>query len=115
MNIQIKRVYDPVERADGFRVLVDRLWPRGLSKGRAQIDLWVKDLAPSAELRRWFHGEEATWREFKNRYRRELAGNERAAIELRKQIGRRKATFLYASKAAAHNHAQLLKAHLEKL
>ena len=115
MNIQIKRVYDPVERGDGFRVLVDRLWPRGLSKEEAQVDLWVKDLAPSTELRLWFHGEVATWTEFKKRYRRELAGNEDAAIELRKRIGRRKATFLYASKAAADNHAQLLKAHLEKL
>ena len=83
MNVAIKRVYDPLERNDGLRVLVDRLWPRGLSKDAAQIDIWAKELAPSHELR--------------------------------KAIGRRKATFLYASKAEAHNHAQLLKAYLETL
>jgi len=115
MNVQIKRVYDPVERGDGFRVLVDRLWPRGLSKKDAEIDLWVKDLAPSTELRRWFHSEAGTWTEFKKRYNRELSAHKDAAIELRKRIGRRKATFVYASKVVAHNHAQLLKAHLEKL
>ncbi|MDH3625378.1 MAG: DUF488 family protein [Myxococcales bacterium] len=115
MNVQIKRVYDPVERGDGLRVLVDRLWPRGLSKEDAEIDLWVKDLAPSTELRRWFHSDAGTWTEFKKRYHRELLAHKDAAIELRKQIGLRKATFLYASKAVAHNHAQLLKAHLEKL
>ncbi len=115
MNVQVKRVYDPVERGDGFRVLVDRLWPRGLSKEDAEIDLWVKDLAPSTELRRWFHSDAGNWAEFKKRYNRELSAHEDAAIELRKQIGPRKATFLYASKAVAHNHAQLLKAHLEKL
>ena len=83
MNVAIKRVYEPVERNDGLRVLVDRLWPRGLSKDAAQVDIWAKELAPSHELR--------------------------------KAIGRRKATFLYASKAEAHNHAQLLKADLETL
>lgn len=115
MNVQIKRVYDPVERGDGLRVLVDRLWPRGLSKEDAEIDLWAKDVAPSTELRRWFHSDAGNWAEFKKRYNRELLVQKDAAIELRKQIGRRKATFVYASKAVAHNHAQLLKAHLETL
>ena len=115
MNVQIKRVYDPVERGDGFRVLVDRLWPRGLSKESAEIDLWVKDLAPSTELRRWFHSDEGAWTEFKKRYNTELSAQKAAAIELRKRIGRRKATFVYASKSVDHNHAKLLKAYLEKL
>jgi len=115
VNVQIKRVYDPVEDGDGFRVLVDRLWPRGLSREDAAIDLWVKDLAPSTELRRWFHSDAGNWTEFKKRYDRELSAHEDAAVELRKQIGRRKATFLYASKAVARNHAHLLKAYLEKL
>ena len=115
MNVHIKRVYDPVEPGDGFRVLVDRLWPRGLSREAAEIDLWVKDLAPSTELRRWFHGDAGTWAEFQKRYNAELSTHKAAAIELRKQIGRRKTTFVYASKSVEHNHAKLLKAYLGKL
>jgi len=115
MNIRVKRVYEPVEPGDGMRVLVDRLWPRGLSKDAAKIDLWVKDLAPSHELRRWFHGDAGTWTEFKKRYRKELGARRAEAKELRSQIGRRKATFLYALKDEEHNHAQLLKAFVEGL
>jgi len=115
MNVQVKRVYERVARDDGLRILVDRLWPRGLSKASAKIDLWAKELAPSHELRRWFHSDAGTWKEFKKRYRKELSGQRAEAKELRKHIGRRTATFLYASKAEAHNHAQLLKAYLEKL
>ena len=115
MKVQVKRVYEPVEESDGLRVLVDRLWPRGLSKASAKIDIWAKELAPSTELRRWFHGEEGSWGEFKRRYRRELGTLHEEATALRKQIGRRRATFLYATKAEAHNHAELLRAYLEKL
>jgi uncharacterized protein YeaO (DUF488 family) len=115
VNVQVKRVYDPIGRGDGLRVLVDRLWPRGLSKESAKVDLWVKDLAPSTELRRWFHSKAGAWAEFKTRYNNELLAHGDAAIDLRKQIGRRKATFLYASKAADRNHAELLRTHLEKL
>ena len=98
-----------------YRILVDRLWPRGLSKDAAQIDIWAKELAPSHELRRWFHSDEGNWTAFKTRYRKELSTRRPDAEALRKAIGRRKATFLYASKAEAHNHAQLLEAYLEKL
>jgi uncharacterized protein YeaO (DUF488 family) len=115
VNVDIKRVYEPVGPRDGLRVLVDRLWPRGLSKDDARVDLWPKGLAPTHELRRWFHGEEGTWPEFKRRYRKELAMHREEAAALKKAIGRRKATFLYATKAEAHNHAQLLKAFLEAL
>jgi len=115
MNVHVKRVYEPVERSDGVRVLVDRLWPRGLSKANAKIDLWAKELAPSHGLRRWFHSEEGRWAEFKKRYRKELSSQRDRAQQLRKEIGRRKATFLYASKAEAQNHAQVLKAYLEQL
>lgn len=115
MRVRIRRVYEPVESDDGLRVLVDRLWPRGLSKASAKIDLWAKELAPSHELRRWFHGDEGNWAEFKKRYRKELSQNQAGARELRKSIGRRKATFVYATKAEEHNHAQLLKAYLERL
>jgi len=115
MNVEVKRVYEPVARGDGLRVLVDRLWPRGLSKESAKVDVWAKDLAPSTELRRWFHSEAGTWNEFKKRYQRELRGREDMALELRDRIRTGKATFLYATKAEEHNHAQLLKAHLETL
>ena len=114
MNVDVKRVYESVERDDGLRVLVDRLWPRGLSKASAKIDLWAKELAPSHELRRWFHSDAGTWTEFKKRYRKELSTHGSESKELRDEIGKRKATFLYASKAEEHNHAQLLKAFLEK-
>lgn len=115
MNVRIKRVYDPAEKCDGIRVLVDRLWPRGLSKADAKIDLWPKELAPSHELRRWFHGEEGNWPEFQKRYRKELVAREAEARELSEQIGKQRATFVYATKNEQHNHAQLLKAHLESL
>lgn len=113
--MQVKRVYQPVEPRDGFRVLVDRLWPRGLSKESVKIDLWAKDLAPSTELRRWFHSDAGSWAEFKKRYQRELAANRDAATELKKTIGRKKATLLFAVKDDERNHALLLKAYLEKL
>ena len=115
MNVQVKRVYEPAEPGDGFRVLVDRLWPRGLSKEVAKVDLWAKELAPSTELRRWFHSDAGSWGEFKKRYRRELSANREVAIDLRKQLGRKKTTFLFAVKDSEHNHAVLLKAFLEKL
>ena len=94
MNIAIMRVYEPVERGDGLRVLVDRLWPRGLSKHAAEIDIWAEELAPSHELRRWFHGDEGNWAGFRTRYRKELSALRPQAEPLRKKIGRGKATFL---------------------
>ena len=115
MTIHIHRAYDSEPLPPGYRVLVDRLWPRGLSKDAAQIDIWAKELAPSHELRRWFHSDEGNWTGFKNRYRTELSALRPDAEALRQAIGRRNATFLYATKAEAHNHAQLLEAYLEKL
>lgn len=103
--------YDSPAKSDGLRVLVDRLWPRGRSKDKAKVDIWAKELAPSHELRKWFHSEEGTFAEFKKRYRRELRTNKQEARALRKQIGRRKD----ATKDSVHNHAQLLGAFLEEL
>ena len=85
MNIAIKRVYEPPHRNDGLRVLVDRLWPRGLSKDAAQIDIWAKELAPSHELRRWFHSDEGNWPGFKTRYRIETLAQ---VVKLSNHIGR---------------------------
>ena len=81
----------------------------------ARIDLWVKELAPSTELRRWFHSDVGSWGEFKKRYHRELTANREAAAELKKRIGAKKATFVFAVKDSERNHAVLLKAYLEKL
>ncbi|MGB5810513.1 MAG: DUF488 family protein [Polyangiales bacterium] len=115
MKIGAKRVYEAAAPGDGMRVLVDRLWPRGLSKEVARIDHWAKELAPSTELRRWFHSPDGEWAEFRKRYRRELSARKDAAKALRELIGNDKATFLYATKADSHNHAQLLIAFLGRL
>ena len=108
---QLKRAYEPAASADGFRVLVDRLWPRGLSKETAAIDEWLKDIAPSAELRRWFGHDPKRWAEFKARYREELRSPERAAAleHLREAArGRKSVTLLSAVRDVTHSHASML-------
>lgn len=115
MQITTKRVYDPWSVGDGFRVLVDRLWPRGVAKEKAQIDLWCKDVAPSTELRQWFHRGPAEWEEFRRRYVEELKNNPEALETFFKSIkGQEKATLIYAAKDREHNHALILKSYLEK-
>ena len=108
MSFTIKRVYDDPSPDDGFRVLVDRLWPRGASKQRAALDLWLKEIAPSTELRTWFHRTPEAFDEFERRYRAELAGNP-AVAELRR-LGREhpRVTLLYGVRDAEHNHAAIL-------
>ena len=113
MELKVKRVYDDPAPADGFRVLVDRLWPRGLSKERADLDLWAKDVAPSAELRTELHHEGLAWDAFEKAYRAELAANP-AVGELRTTLEPHAVvTLLYGTHDAAHNHAQLLAEALE--
>ncbi len=114
MPIRVKRVYDEPEAKDGMRILVDRLWPRGLTKDRAKVDHWAKEIAPSTELRRWFHSDAGTWQEFKRRYLRELKEAPEATAELRTLIGSRKVTLLFGSRDLEHNHAHLLKAYLTR-
>jgi len=111
--IQLKRIYEPAAVSDGFRVLVDRLWPRGLAKADAHIDLWARDVAPSTELRQWFHHEAANWDEFAARYRAELAANPEAVAALRAQCAGRLTTLLYGAKDEKHNQAIILKQVLE--
>lgn len=107
--VKLKRVYEEPEKADGFRVLVDRLWPRGVSKDRAQLDLWLKEVAPSAELRKWFAHDPKKWSEFKKRYRRELSRNP-ALAELKSAARKHKAmTLLYAAKDEERNEAVVLR------
>lgn len=113
-HIRIKRIYDPPEISDGYRVLVDRLWPRGVSKGSAKIDLWMKEIAPSTELRQWFHHDPDRWEEFKTRYRAELRTNREALERLRVHAEEGPLTLLYGAKDVHHNHAMVLKAVLEQ-
>lgn len=109
--VRIKRVYASPERSDGVRVLVDRLWPRGLSKGAAAIDIWLKEIAPSAELRTWFAHDPERWSEFQTRYKLELESAERsAALERLRDMGRQQdaVTLLFGAKEERYNHAVLL-------
>ncbi len=113
-EIRIKRVYDSPDAADGTRVLVDRLWPRGLRKQNAELSLWLKEIAPSSELRRWFGHDPARWTEFGRRYRTEL-GHNRAAVErLLDVAGRGRVTLLYGAHDAAHNHALVLSEYIRE-
>jgi uncharacterized protein YeaO (DUF488 family) len=114
--VTVKRVYEKPARGDGYRVLVDRLWPRGLSKSQVPLDAWLRDLAPSNELRQWFHARPENWLTFRKRYLKELAEPE-AAEDLDKLylLARRKRnlTLLFASKNEHHNNAVVLKDLLE--
>jgi uncharacterized protein YeaO (DUF488 family) len=110
MKLKLKRIYEPPAKDDGLRVLVDRLWPRGLKKEEAGVDLWAKEVAPSTELRRWFHAEPADrWAEFRRRYEAELAANEDAVESCRARIGKGAATLLFAATDTKHNHAVVLR------
>ncbi|BAV35006.1 uroporphyrin-III methyltransferase [Sulfuricaulis limicola] len=113
MSISVKRVYDPPSPADGLRVLVDRLWPRGLSKSTARIDLWARELAPSTELRRWYAHEAEKWPGFKRRFFTELAARTETLDSLRRETRKRKVTLLFASKEPRLNNAFALKQFLE--
>ena len=112
--IRLKRVYEPPERADGCRVLVERLWPRGLAKQDAAVDLWLKDAAPSPGLRKWFAHEPEKWPEFKRRYFAELRVNEAALQPLRERMRKGRVSFVFASREIRFNNAVALKEFLEK-
>ena len=108
MSISLKRIYKPATTLDGVRVLVDRLWPRGVTKAKANIDLWVKDLAPTTELRKWFGHDPEKWSEFQIKYRAELKGNS-GLSEIRALSARENVTLVYAAKDGLHTHALVLK------
>jgi len=110
--IKVKRVYDEPSSDDGVRVLVDRLWPRGLSKESARIDLWLKDVAPSDELRKWFNHDASKWEEFKRRYFKELENNKAVNELINLLRDRRTITLLYSAKSP-YNNATALKEYLE--
>jgi uncharacterized protein YeaO (DUF488 family) len=109
VNVMLKRAYESPAQNDGYRVLVDRLWPRGLAKVKAKIDLWLKAVAPSTELRQWFGHDPEKWREFEKRYRAELKNNP-AWLELQSLARQKKdITLVYATKDQLHNEAVVLK------
>ncbi|MFF9299182.1 DUF488 domain-containing protein [Streptomyces sp. NPDC014764] len=110
MSVRVRRVYEAPEPDDGVRVLVDRLWPRGLSKDAAHVDRWPKGLTPSTELRRWYHADEGTFEEFRERYEAELADREAAEQleQVRELAGDGTVTLLTASKQPERSHAEVL-------
>jgi uncharacterized protein YeaO (DUF488 family) len=114
MEVRLKRVYEEPAREDGTRILVDRLWPRGLSKEKARIDLWLKDVAPSTELRKWFAHDPAKWPEFKTRYRAELRHNQEQVALLKQALAKGPATLLYGAKDEEHNEAVVLQTLLSR-
>jgi uncharacterized protein YeaO (DUF488 family) len=113
MEIKIKRAYENPSENDGFRILVDRLWPRGISKEKAKIDFWPKELAPSTVLRHWYGHEPEKWPEFKSRYFAELDGNPELLNDLMEHVRRGKVTFVYSSKEQKLNNAVALKEYIE--
>jgi uncharacterized protein YeaO (DUF488 family) len=115
-GVRIKRVYEPATDDDGFRVLVDRLWPRGLTKEKARLDLWLKDIAPSNALRHLVHDDPSQWDKFVAAYGRELASEpaKSAAATLREKLRRGPVTLLYAARNESHNNAVALKDWLER-
>jgi uncharacterized protein YeaO (DUF488 family) len=113
MAVKLKRVYLKPEKSDGCRVLVDRLWPRGLPKSKAKVDHWLRDIAPSTALRKWYGHDPRRWAEFKRLYRAELKGEKDAVKELRMLLRQhRSLTFLFSSKEEKLNNAAALKAYL---
>lgn len=111
--IRVKRIYEPSEDSDGFRVLVDRLWPRGLKRERAKIDLWLRELGPSNELRRWFQHDPEKWQEFKRRYTAELESRKSLMDQLHERARKQTVTLLYGSREETYNNAHALKEYLE--
>jgi uncharacterized protein YeaO (DUF488 family) len=103
MDIELKRVYEKPDATDGKRILVERLWPRGLTKEKAQVDLWLKEIAPSTKLRKWFSHDPDKWTEFQKRYRAEIRDKDEQVARLKDVIGNRKVTFVYGSKDEIHN------------
>ena len=106
--VKLKRIYEEPSKEDGTRILVDRLWPRGLSKEKAHVDLWLKEVAPSTDLRKWFAHDPAKWPEFKARYHAELKQNSVQVTLLKQAVAKGPATLLYGAKDKEHNEAIVL-------
>jgi len=113
-SVRIKRIYEPAAGGDGYRILVDRLWPRGVSKAEAHIDLWMREIAPSTALRRWFNHDPARWEEFRRRYQAELKEKTEFLATITKQAKTNPVTLLYSAKDEQHNQAVALQEFLLK-
>jgi uncharacterized protein YeaO (DUF488 family) len=105
MTIKVKRIYEDPKKTDGFRILVDRLWPRGIKKEAAEIDLWLKEIAPSDSLRKWFNHDAEKWVEFQKRYAKELANKKELISIITKEAKKRTVTLLFGTKETEHNNA----------
>jgi uncharacterized protein YeaO (DUF488 family) len=114
MPVRTKRIYDKWSEDDGFRILVDRLWPRGINSDKAKVDLWLKDIAPSNELRRWFAHAEEKWDEFKQEYYQELADKGALCDVIIKRSKQANVTLLYGAKNQKFNNAVALKEYIDK-
>ena len=112
--VRVKRAYEAAEETDGRRILIDRLWPRGVTKEKAAVDVWLKGLAPSTELRQWFGHDPEKWDEFKRRYFAELDDNPEAVAELRAELAKGRATLLFGAKDAEHSNAHALQEYLAR-
>jgi uncharacterized protein YeaO (DUF488 family) len=115
VSLRLKRVYDKPAKADGRRVLVDRIWPRGLTKKEAQINVWIKEIAPSGQLRKWFGHDSARWEEFNKRYASELNKQREQVEQLAREAKKRTVTLLFGAKDMNHNNAVALKKYLQRL
>ena len=113
MHLDTKRIYDEPLQSDGRRILIDRLWPRGISKAAARIDFWAKSIAPSNELRQWYQHDSSKWSEFRDRYFAELDSNPEGIAELQSMIGSETVTLLFGSKEERFNNASALREYLE--
>jgi|SRR5579885_125380 uncharacterized protein YeaO (DUF488 family) len=108
MPIKVKRIYEDPKKSDGFRILVDRLWPRGIRKEEAEIDLWLKEIAPSDSLRKWFNHDAKKWTEFQKRYAKELANKEDLISIIKNEAKQGTVTLLFGTKETEHNNAVAL-------
>ncbi len=115
MALKVKRIYERRERDDGKRILVDRLWPRGLTKEKADVDEWMRDIAPSDELRKWFGHREDRWEAFRKKYFEELDARSARVMEIVSDLGEGNVTLLYSSKEGRFNNAHALEEYLQKL
>lgn len=113
MSIHVKRIYDLMLPEDGIRILVDRLWPRGVSKVKAHIDFWMKEIAPSTNLRQWFNHDPQKWSEFRDRYFSELRNNVDSVKQITNYLHQGRVTLVYGAKDREHNNAIVLKEYLE--
>jgi uncharacterized protein YeaO (DUF488 family) len=111
--LRLKRIYEPVGSADGQRLLVDRIWPRGIRRDAAELDEWLKDIAPTPALRKWFGHDPSRWEEFARRYRKELDGNSAMVARLRQALERGDVTLLYGARDEEHNQARVIARYMQ--